>query len=189
MFLKSSGGIESLNMFSFFNKPLKTLVYFFVNLCIESRRMRKLGLLFLMACIGTSCVKKVPLDPIPELEFKEFRSLPSVKTDSAIFIIGYKDWDGDLFRDSETDGPNIVISSFAFNVDSNKFVKDKAFAYAITQPAQEYYKGKSIQGDIYVPVSEFRSKTSFKKIKFEIFMVDMKKNQSNVLATPQYTFK
>jgi len=153
------------------------------------RRMRKLGLLFLMACLGTSCVKKVPTDPVPELEFKEFRSIPSAATDSAMFIIGYKDWDGDLFRNSESDGPNTVISAFAFNVDSNKFILDRAFAYAITQPADGYYKGKSIQGDIYIPVSEFRSKTSYKNIKFEIFMVDMKNNKSNVLATPQYTFK
>ncbi len=141
-----------------------------------------------MAACTWSCVKKAPSDPVPEIEYKDFKLLNSVGTDSALFTIGYKDWDGDLFRNDNTDGPNTVISTYAFNNDSNKFIFDRAFAYVITQPADGYYKGKSIQGDIYIPVSEFRTDPSTKKIRFDIFMIDMKGNKSNVLSTPQFTF-
>jgi len=175
-------------MFSFFNTLARQLAEFFVNLCIDFRLMRTLLFIFLIGALLASCVKKAPSDPIPELEYKDFQLLSGIGTDSAQFKIGYKDWDGDLFRNDNTDGPNTVISTFAFNNDSNKFIFDRAFAYVITQPADGYYKGKSIQGDIYIPVSEFRSDTATKKIMFEIFMVDMKGNKSNLLSTPQFTF-
>ena len=131
--------------------------------------MRYILTIFLFGTLGFSCVKKAPSDPIPAIEFIDFKLLGGVGTDSALFTLGYKDWDGDLFRNDNTNGPNTVISTFAFKADSNKFIFDRAFAYVITQPADGYYKGKSIQGDIYIPVSEFRSDTATKKIKFEIF--------------------
>lgn len=149
--------------------------------------MRHLLFIFFIVLVGYSCVKKVPNDPVPELEFKDFRVLGGFGTDSALFTIGYKDWDGDLFRNSTSDGPNTIISTYKFKNDSNKFVFDQAFSYSIIQPADGYYKGKAIQGDIYIPVSEFRTDTSVKIFKFEIFMRDMKGNKSNVLSTPQFT--
>lgn len=151
--------------------------------------IRYTALIFSFCFFAFSCVKKSPSDPIPEIEYKDFKLLGSAKTDSAVFVIGYKDWDGDLFRNDNTDGPNTVISTYAFRQDSNKFVFDQAFAYVITQPADGYYKGKSIQGDIFIPVSEFRSDKSLKKLKFEIFMVDMKGNKSNLVTSPEFQFK
>lgn len=149
--------------------------------------MRYLFLIFLTALAAFSCVKKTSKDPIPVLEYKNFELLGRIGTDSAIFTIGYKDWDGDLFRNNTTDGPNTIISTYAYKADSAKFIFDQAFSYAITQPADGYYKGQAIQGDIRIPVSEFRSDITDKIIKFEIFMVDMKDNKSNVLTTPQFT--
>jgi hypothetical protein len=149
--------------------------------------MRYLLAIFLAAFVFGSCVKKTSKDPIPELEYKDFKLLGRIGSDSAVFTIGYKDWDGDLFRNDNSDGPNTVLSTYIYSADSGKFIFDKAFSYAITQPADGYYKGKSIQGDIYIPVSEFRSNPQNKILKFEIFMVDMKDNKSNVVTTPQFT--
>ncbi len=144
-------------------------------------------MIFFSGIIASACVKKTSKDPIPEIEYKDFKMLNHIGSDSAVFTIGYKDWDGDLFRNSNSDGPNLVLSTYTYKSDSGKFIFDHAFSYAITQPADGYYKGKSIQGDIYVPVSEFRSKPTDKIVKFEIFMVDMKDNKSNVVTTPQFT--
>lgn len=152
--------------------------------------MRYLLMIFLPGLMLFSCVKKTPKDPVPEIEFKNFEMLNRVGSDSAIFTIGYKDWDGDLFRNSTTDGPNTIISTYVYKTDSGKFVFDQAFSYAIVQPADGYYKGQTIQGDIRIPVSEFRSDPqNDKRVKFEIFMMDMKDNKSNVLATPEYTIQ
>jgi len=150
--------------------------------------MRYLTVIFLMACLVFSCVKKTPSNPIPEIEYKDFALLGRAGTDSAVFTIGYYDWDGDLFTNTTSDPNNIVFTTFLFNSDSNKFFKDvPSFAYNITQPGEGFYKNKAIRGDIYVPVSEFRSDPTKKIVKFDIFMVDMKGNKSNVITTPQFT--
>jgi len=149
--------------------------------------MRFILMIFLVACMGFSCVKKTPSNPTPEIEFKDFKLIGGVGTDSALFTIGYKDWDGDLFSDTQ-DQTNIVFRTYAFNKDSLKFISDgDPFGYSIIQPAEGYYKGKSIQGDIFVHVGEFRSDPLLKEIKFEIFMQDMKGNKSNVITTPTFT--
>src|SRR6218665_523446 len=102
--------------------------------------MRYLLMIFLPGLLALSCVKKTPKDPVPEIEYKNFELLGRrVGSDSAVFTIGYKDWDGDLFRNSTTDGPNTIISTYVFKTDSNKFVLDQAFSYAIVQPADGYY--------------------------------------------------
>jgi hypothetical protein len=152
--------------------------------------MRYLLTIFLLGLIAFSCVKKTPKNPVPEIEYKNFEFLGQTGDDSAIFIIGYKDWDGDLFRNSTTDGPNTIISTYVYRADSGKFIFDRAFSYTIVQPADGYYKGQTIQGNIRIPVSEFRSDPQNDKVvKFEIFMMDMKDNKSNVLTTPQFTIQ
>ena len=149
--------------------------------------MRYIPIIFLVALISGSCVKKSSGSAVPVISYEDFKLLNHVGSDSALFTIGYKDFDGDLFRNDNSDGPNTVISTYVYSSDSSKFVFDKLFSYAITQPADGYYKGKSIQGDIYIPVSEFRSNVQEKIVKFQIFMVDMANNKSNVVTTPQFT--
>jgi hypothetical protein len=153
--------------------------------------MRYLLTIFLPGLLAFSCVKKTPKNPVPEIEYKNFEFLGHAGSDdAAVFTIGYKDYDGDLFRNSTTDGPNTIISTYVYRADSNKFIFDQAFSNAIVQPADGYYKGQTIQGDIRIPVSEFRSDPQNDKVvKFEIFMIDMKDNKSNVLTTPQFTIQ
>lgn len=156
--------------------------------------MRNLLLLFLMVFITFSCVKGPSKDPVPTLEFKAVSPLGKATSasqpprDTAVLILRYEDGDGDIFRNSNTDGPNLVYTTYAFNVGSNKFKIDGYPNQAtIIQPANGYYKGKSIKGDIYVPMRQFRSSDNVKVIKFTAFMVDMKNNKSNTVTSPVYT--
>lgn len=161
--------------------------------------MRYLVIIFLCVCIAFSCVKPKTKDPVPVIEFKRVESmvrLPATASlperDTASLVIGYADGDGDLFRNVSTDGPNFIWATYYFNSDLNKFVKDAADttisnADVILQPADGYYKGKSIEGDIYRPLKEFRSTSNHKILKFVVFMTDMKNHKSNVVSSPVYT--
>jgi hypothetical protein len=156
--------------------------------------MRNLLLLFLAIFATISCVKTPSTEPVPTLEYKGVSPLGKVSTggigprDTAVLILRYSDGDGDLFRNSNSDGPNLIYTTYAFNSDSNKFIMNGFPNPAtITQPANGYYKGKSIHGDIYVPMRQFRTSDAIKVIKFEAFMVDMKNHKTNVVTSPVFT--
>jgi hypothetical protein len=150
---------------------------------------RVLVLLFICAGLIEACVKKTSSDPVPRLEYKEahgFAISPS-GGDTAVMVIGYEDGDGDLFVDNNTQGPNIIMSTFYYNADSAKFLLDKNVSNTIKQPDNGYYKGKAIKGEVIVPMKEYRSNSSRKKIKFQVFMQDVKGHLSNVVTSPVYT--
>lgn len=149
--------------------------------------MRYLLIIILSGLFTLSCVKKAPKDPIPVLEYKDFKAGKVGNRDTATMTLSYNDYDGDLFRNATSDGPNTVIKTFIFNADSNKFVKDQIISYTIIQPGDGFYKGKSIKGDIILPMKQFRPNDQVKQLKFEIFMEDMKGNKSNVVSTPQFS--
>jgi hypothetical protein len=112
--------------------------------------------------------------------------------DTASLVIHYQDGDGDLFRNSLTDGANFIWSTYYFDTDSNKFVLDGGslngyHALTILQPADGYYTGKSVEGDISIPLTEFRSSNLHKILKFEAFMIDMKNHKSNVVTSQTYS--
>ena len=158
------------------------------------RTMRQLALIILGLTLIFSCVKKPTKDPVPVLKYKAVNPLGKATSasqgprDTAVLIFSYEDGDGDLFRDSNSDGPNLVYSTYAFNADSNKFILNGYPSQAtITQPDNGNYKGKSIHGEIYVPMLQFRSGDNIKVIKFEAFMVDMKDHKSNVISSPVFT--
>ncbi len=141
-----------------------------------------------------SCVKPPNDSPIPSLEYKDVPVMGKVSSgslgsrDTAVLVLRYSDGDGDMFRNSNADGPNLIYTTYAFNADSNKFIiNGSPNAATITQPANGYYRGKSIHGDIYVPMRQFRSGDNIKVIKFEAFIVDMKNNKSNIVSSPVFT--
>jgi hypothetical protein len=150
--------------------------------------MRYLLIIFSLCLLGFSCIKKGQKNTVPEITYKDFRAWKVAGRDTALMTLGYTDWDGDLFRNSTSDGPNTIFTSFVFNVDSNKIIRDTTFAYIVTQPGDGFYKGKSIKGDIIIPFVEFRPNDNVKVAKYDIFMVDMKGNKTNVVTTPQFTF-
>lgn len=149
--------------------------------------MRFLTIIIFSCLLAFACVKKSPQDPVPILEYKDFQAWKYVNGDTAILTISYNDYDGDLFRNETADGPNTIIRPFVFIADSNKFIKQTLISYAITQPGDGFYKGKSIKGDIIIPMRQFRPNNDAKILKFEVFMEDMKKNKSNTVVTPQFT--
>ena len=139
-----------------------------------------------------SCVKAPNEDPVPSLEFEDVLNMHRITEtpahDTAVLVLKYSDGDGDIFRDNNSDGPNLVSSTYAFNRDSLKFILDQGPSpYTITQPANGYYKGKAIHGEIFVPMRNFRSGVNIKVIRFETFIVDMKGNKSNVVVSPTFT--
>jgi hypothetical protein len=150
--------------------------------------MRYLIIIFSVCLIGFSCIKKGQKNTVPEITYKDFKASKVGTRDTAVMTLGYNDWDGDLFRNSTSDGPNTIFRTYVFNADSNKLILDQTLSYAITQPGDGFYKGKSIQGDIIIPFGQFRPSDNTKVMKFDIFMLDMKGNKTNVVTTPQFTF-
>jgi hypothetical protein len=156
--------------------------------------MRYLLFLFPVMFVTFSCVKPPSTDPVPLLEYKDVSPLErttlggGTPRDTAVLIVRYADGDGDLFRNSSKDPPNVIYWTLAFNADSNKFIRDQDIhSYNIPQPANGYYKGKAIHGDVYIPMRQIRSSDKIKVIKFEVFMVDMQDHKSNVVTTPVFT--
>lgn len=173
-------------------------MYNFVNLDIDFRLMRFILIIFLAGLFGFSCVKPQTKDPVPFITFKDFtnaRKSEFTGQDTAVFVLGYEDGDGNLFVDNSSQGPNLIITPYFYNKTTGKFVgeidlitKDTfRIPNSIVQPDNGYYKGKSIKGEIFIPMREFRLNDSTKILKFSCFMQDTKNNKSNVVASPAYT--
>lgn len=151
--------------------------------------MKALSCFILAALLVYGCVKQPSKNPVPSLEFKTVSPLGKVagtSRDTAVVIYRYNDGDGNLFNNSSKDAPNVVCSIYTFDADSNKFIVNNV-PYSIVQPANGYYKGKAIYGDIYLPMRQFRPSDKVKMVRFELFMVDVDKNKSNVITSPTYT--
>jgi hypothetical protein len=163
--------------------------------------MRFTLIIFLIGLIAFSCVKPNSTNPIPVIEYKGLTNLGKAYSgsqpprDTAVMIIGYQDGDGDLFADNSSQGPTFAFIPFYFNTTTKKFavqidpitLDTQRITNTIRQPDNGYYKGKSIKGDIYIPMSQYRPNDSAKVIKFTGFMIDTKGHRSNVVSSPVYT--
>ena len=155
--------------------------------------MRFILIIFFLSLFGFACVKPKTKDPKPVIGFVDVTNLGKVSSvtggtrDTAVVVISYEDGDGDIFVDNSENDPNLVLTSLYYNADSSKFLVAIPESKKIKQPDNGYYKGKSIKGEIFLPLSQYRISDDIKIIKFEIFMVDMKKNKSNVVTSPTYT--
>jgi len=160
--------------------------------------MRFIVIILLVFVVGFSCVKPKTKNPIPAIEFQDVYYLKKsefTNKDTAVLKISYEDGDGNLFVDNTSDGSNIIFTPYIFDALTNKFVgqihpitRDTLrISNTIKQPDNGYYKGKSIKGDIYMPMSEYRLNDNIKMIMFTGFVIDMKNNKSNVVSSPVYT--
>jgi hypothetical protein len=129
-----------------------------------------------------SCIKKKSIGPIPKIEFEDFKKIGPAGYDSAMFKLSYEDSDGDLFRDRNDEGPNLIFKTLAWNEDSGKYQTNLIFSRVVLQPADGYYKDKSIKGYIYLNEAEFRTPSKPKKLKFEVYMIDLQSNRTNVAS-------
>lgn len=147
----------------------------------------------------TACAKPKTKDPVPKIGFVDFADpgISSTGGDTATLILTYEDGDGDIFADEGSDRANLVFTPYyydevkkvfraGFNADPN-FNDSIRHVYTVKQPDKGYYKGKSIKGEIYVPLTSFRQNNTQRKLKFTGFMVDMKGHQSNIFSSPSYT--
>ncbi|PBQ33247.1 hypothetical protein CNR22_16185 [Sphingobacteriaceae bacterium] len=137
-------------------------------------------------------------DPVPVIEYKDLLHAQKSEftgRDTAVLSLGYEDGDGDIFMDNNTQGPNVIFIPFFYNTATGKFDVDKdpitqdtfRITNTIVQPDNGYYKGKSIKGEIFIPLREFRINDAQKIIKFTGFVIDLKGHRSNSVASPVYT--
>lgn len=154
--------------------------------------------IFLVVVIGFSCVKPKTKDPVPVISYKEMYYMKKSEftgQDTAVMVLEYEDGDGDIFVDSYSQGPTVIFIPFFYNTTSSKFeiamdpiTKDTfRITNTIKQPEGGYYKGKSIKGEIFIPLREYRPDDSKKILKFTGFITDAKGHKSNVVASPIYT--
>ena len=156
--------------------------------------MRVITIIFFFGVVCFSCVKKQTKNPIPSLTYESFISSKTNGIDNGSLVIGYADGDGDIFRDKTTNIPNLIIKFYYYNNGTHQFtgfydtnVSDTFnIAKIITQPG-DGFKGKSIQGDITIPMAEFRPADSIKIFKYKIFAIDEAGHNSNIVTTPQFT--
>src|SRR5687768_17533404 len=139
--------------------------------------MRYLTIIFLVSLAVYSCKKRPTKNPTPALEFKSFEAWQFQGRDTAELTIGYEDGDGDIFVDADVSTPNLFITPYSYNEVTNTFVgmfdaqlnDTLMFVYKVRQPDNGYYRGKSITGDIIVPIREFRQKQEQRKLKYTIY--------------------
>jgi hypothetical protein len=149
--------------------------------------------------VALSCAKPRTKDPVPKVEFLDFRN-PGIssfsKSDTAVLVLGYEDGDGDLFVDNNSEDNNLVFTTYRHDAATNTFIAEQTtyspydtarYVSKIKQPDDGYYKGKSIRGEIHIPLNEFRQSRSTKVLKFVGFLVDQKKHKSNVFSSPVYS--
>lgn len=127
---------------------------------------------------------------------KKYYTSHANQGDTALLVIGFEDGDGDLFRDKASEA-NLIMTVYtydairkAFVIDSVKITnteKGPSTGFTVVQPAGGYYKGKSVQGEIGLPLADFRSSGAVTILKFEVFMIDMKNHKTNVVTSPVYT--
>lgn len=164
--------------------------------------MRFLLIIFSVLMIGFACVKPQTKNPVPVIAFKELANLKKVPTgsqggmrDTAVLVISYEDGDGDLFLDNAAQGPNFIFTPYFYNEVTNRFqgifntetADTHVIASFIMQPDKGYYKGKSIKGEIFIPLTEYRPNDDAKIIKIKGFAIDVKGNKSNIISSPAYT--
>jgi hypothetical protein len=158
--------------------------------------MRKIVPIIIFIVVLTACVKRPSTSPTPTLEYNNFQAWQvRGTTDTAIAVLNYEDGDGDIFLDNTTQGPNVIGTFYYLNKNTGKFqgVKDKItkdtlrFTQTVLMPKDANYNGKSIRGEMYIPINSFRTGDSVKTFKYTFFVTDKAGHKSNIITTPEIT--
>ncbi|MBL7931589.1 MAG: hypothetical protein JNL60_06800 [Bacteroidia bacterium] len=165
--------------------------------------LRILFIFLICLSAGFSCVKPALKEEIPVAEYKDFEVFNTSDGEGdAILTIGYEDGDGDLFiKDVQNEGPNVVFSIYIYDETTKKFkvfikpntipgvnIVDSSFiSVSVKEPADGYYKGKSIKGDIKLPLNQFRPNPEAKIFYYRGYLMDTDWNMSNIVTTPTFT--
>ena len=159
---------------------------------------RFITIIFLSTVFSFSCVKKKTTDPVPAIEFEDLFHVQKSEftgSDTAVMSLKYEDGDGDIFLDNSNNGPNVIFTPFYFNTATNKLdvsyypgtTDTLRITASVRQPDNGYYKGKSIKGNIYIPMTQYRPNDNAKIIMLKGFVVDSEGNKSNTVTSPSYT--
>jgi hypothetical protein len=162
-------------------------------------RFRKFLPFILIGSIAlvSSCIKKDEYSPVPSIEFKDF-----VKrgTDSADFIITFKDGDGDIgLNQWDTTGSYSSTSPYYYNLVMKYFYKksDGTFeqfvlpggdtlVYSYRMPdITPQGQNKALSGEIMVNMLAPYYYPGHTTIRFDVYIYDRELNKSNVVTTPE----
>ncbi len=153
--------------------------------------MRGILTVIVLSIVFFSCKKQEEFDVVPNIRFVDFlnpHKSAFTGSDTATMVLSFEDGDGDLFVDNYSEGPNLVFTTQYYNKNSQSYDSEEfSNATTVKQPGDGSYKGRSIRGEIRVPMTSFRSDNSRKILRFEGFMVDLAGNKSNVFTSPTYT--
>ncbi|MCE3226479.1 MAG: hypothetical protein K0S32_1030 [Bacteroidetes bacterium] len=163
--------------------------------------MRFFLIIFCTALLGFACVKSKNKNPVPAIEYKDFGAKKTTAgNDTAVMVISYEDGDGDLFRDANANGPNVIGTFYYLNSATQQFTPimdlitndTMRITQTVLQPNvinedHPSYRNKSVRGDMYLPWGPFRSGDSVKVFKYTLFVVDEAGNKSNIITTPTFT--
>ena len=158
--------------------------------------MPKVLLITVLFIFLWSCVKRPSTSPNPTISYNNFQAWKVRGTiDTAVAVLNYEDGDGDIFLDNTTQGPNIIGTFYYLNKQTGQFsgVKDNItnntlrFTQTVLMPNDVNYNGKSIKGEMYIPIASFRTGDTVKTFKYTFFVQDKAGHKSNVITTPSIT--
>lgn len=145
----------------------------------------------------SSCIKKDEYSPIPSIAFKDF-----VKrgTDSADFIITFKDGDGNIgLNQWDTTGNFAPTSPYHYNLVMKYFYKkaDGAFEQFVIPGGDTLVynyrmpditpngQNKALAGEILVGMIAPYYYPGHTTIRYDVHIYDRELNKSNVITTPE----
>ena len=144
-------------------------------------KITSIGLLFTTACFLLAGCKKEDntISPVPEIEVVSVS--PATVTefkDSIVFVISYKDGDGDLGQ-NESGIQNLFITDTRNGV---------VFGSRIQQLAPDG-SDIAIQGKVQVTLNSttITDQSSSQSVVYEVYVVDRAGNKSNVAIAPAIT--
>ncbi|MEH0157906.1 hypothetical protein V6R21_27760 [Limibacter armeniacum] len=171
----------------------------------------KITVFILSAILISSCIGEPEFDEIPEITFKEIRTVPTQGLDSVIIKVEFQDGNGDLgLDDEETDGDyaqmivtedgDTIPNQFFFNyfIDVLRKEEDGEFRPLTFQDNQEFNgrypklntseRERPLQGDIDYSFALFVGTLGSPinegdSLKFRVQIADRSRNLSNEILT------
>lgn len=116
------------------------------------RLLTKISLFTLTGAITTSCLKNDEYSEIPELSFISYKTFSAngVDVDSAVYVFGFTDGDGDLGSDDSSD-VNCFLHYYEKDADSMRLYPSFQREYRLPSLTPNA-KNKAIDGEISLTI-------------------------------------
>ena len=147
----------------------------------------KISILFILiiGLLETACIKRAKLSSVPHIEFISYTRDLENSADHLVFSFTDKDGDIGKLGARTCEGQNIIFQTYEKigNIYQLLPPTDISMCYAIDYLSTE--QEKATQGEIDVSIEHFGFPQGQGPIvKFTVYIVDLAKNKSNVIETP-----